>query len=101
MVKSVITAFTCAMSILLFSCNSSSKGKKYPDDVRNNFVNGCAGKLPPQYKGNCECMLEKIEQQYSLSDYAKIEADIKAGNDVSTFLAFTDSARKQCFPGTK
>ncbi len=101
MSKPILAAIIFVVSMLLYSCNSSSKGKKFPDEVRNNFVNGCAGKLPPQYKSNCECMLEKIEQQYSLADYTKIEADIKAGNDISVFLAFTDSVRKVCFPNTK
>jgi hypothetical protein len=101
MPKLLITVLMFTVGMLLFSCGSNNKGKKFPDDVRNSFVNGCAGKLPPQYKSNCECMLEKIEQQYSLADYTKIEADIKAGNDISTFLAFTDSVKKVCFPGTK
>lgn len=101
MVKSMMALAVLAVVIVTSSCNSNKKGEPYPEQVRTNFVNGCAGKLPPQYKQNCECMLQKIEQQYSLSEYAQIEKDIKAGKDVSAFLAVTDSARKICFPNTK
>jgi hypothetical protein len=101
MVKSITTLVTLVCLTIASSCNNSKKGEPYPQQVRTNFVNGCASKLPPQYKQNCECMLQKIEQHYSLTDYTQIESDIKAGKDVSAFLAFTDSARKICFPNTK
>jgi hypothetical protein len=89
-------------SLLFFTaCTSSVKGKPYPDQVRINFINSCSGKLPAEYKSNCECMLKNIEQQYSLTEYIQIEKDIKAGKDVSAFLAFTDSVRNICFPQLK
>lgn len=85
--------------VTISSCGNSNKaGEKYPDVVRTNFINSCAGKLAPEYKKNCECVLEAIEKKYSLADYTKIENDIKAGKDVSAFLAFTDSASRVCFP---
>ncbi len=91
-----------AIGFLFFTaCTSSVKGKPYPDQVRTNFINSCSGKLPAEYKPNCECMLKNIEQQYSLSEYIQIEKDIKAGKDVSAFLAFTDSVRNICFPALK
>jgi len=91
--------FAFIFVVTISSCGNSNKaGEKYPDQVRTNFVNSCAGKLPPEYKQNCECMLEQIEKKYSLTDYIKVEDDIKAGKDVSAFLAFTDSARQICFP---
>lgn len=93
----IIIAFFFAVTIT--SCGSSNKpGEKYPDQVRTNFVNSCAGKLPPEYKPNCECMLEQIEKKYSLADYTKVENDMKAGKDVSVFFAFTDSVKQICFP---
>lgn len=85
--------------VIITSCGNSNKaGEKYPDQVRTNFVNSCAGKLPPEYKKSCECMLEQIEKKYSLTDYIKLEDDMKAGKDVSKFLAYTDSVRQICFP---
>ena len=93
----IIIAFFFAFTIT--SCGSSNKpGEKFPGQVRTNFINGCAKKLPAEYKPNCECMLEQIEKKYSLADYTQVENDIKAGKDVSAFLAFTDSARQICFP---
>jgi hypothetical protein len=86
------------LAVTITSCGSSNAGNKYPEQVRTNFVNGCAAKLPPEYKKNCECMLEQIEKKYSLADYAQVEQDMKAGKDVSAFLAYTDSARQICFP---
>lgn len=82
------------------SCSSSADkaGEKYPEQVRTNFVNGCSAKLPAGFRQNCECILQQIEKRYSLTDYIKVESDIKAGRDVSAFLAFTDSARQTCFP---
>lgn len=91
--------FVLIFAITITSCGSSNKpGEKYPDQVRTTFINSCAGKLAPEYKKNCECVLEAIEKKYSLADYIKIENDIKAGKDVSAFLAFTDSASRICFP---
>jgi hypothetical protein len=91
--------FVLIFAVTITSCGSSNKpGEKYPDNVHTAFVNGCAGKLPPEYKKNCECMLEQVEKKYSLSEYIEIEKDIKAGKDISAFLAFTDSARQVCFP---
>ncbi len=93
----IIIAFIFAVSIT--SCGSSSKpGEKYPDQVRTNFINGCAAKLPDGYKNNCECMLEQIEKKYSIAEYTKLEEDMKAGKDVSAFMALADSARLTCFP---
>jgi uncharacterized lipoprotein YehR (DUF1307 family) len=86
------------LAVAITSCGSSSAGNKFPEQVRTNFVNGCAAKLPPEYKKNCECMLEQIEKKYSLADYVQVENDIKAGKDVSVFFAFTDSVRQICFP---
>ena len=84
--------------VTISSCGSSSAGNKFPDQVRTNFVNGCAAKLPPEYKPNCECMLEQVEKKYSIAQYAQVEKDMQAGKDVSAFLAYTDSARQICFP---
>lgn len=87
------------LSIIITSCGSSSKpGEKYPAQVRANFINGCAAKLPDGYSKNCECMLEQIEKKYSLTEYTKLEEDMKAGKDVSAFMALADSARQICFP---
>lgn len=81
------------------SCGSGKKpGEKYPAQVRTNFINGCAAKLPEGYSKNCECMLEQIEKKYSLTEYTKLEEDMKAGKDVSAFMALADSARQTCFP---
>lgn len=87
------------LAFIITSCGGGKKpGEKYPDQVRTNFINGCAGKLPEGYKKNCECMLEQIEKKYSLTEYTKLEEDMKAGKDVSAFMALADSARQTCFP---
>ena len=84
------------------ACGSSKKpGEKYPAQVRTNFINSCAAKLPEGYSKNCECMLEQIENKYSLTEYTKLEEDMKAGKDVSAFMALADSARQICFPKSK
>ena len=91
--------FAFIFVVTISSCGSSNKpGEKYPNPVRNNFINGCAAKLPDGYKKNCECMLEQIEKKYSLAQYKKLEEDMKAGKDVSAFMALADSARQICFP---
>lgn len=88
------------LAIVISSCGGSNSkpGQKYPDQVRANFINGCAGKLPDGYRKNCECMLEQIEKKYSLTEYIKLEEDMKAGKDVAAFMALADSARQICFP---
>lgn len=86
-------------AVTITSCGSSSKrGEKYPAQVRTNFINGCAGKLPEGYKSNCACVLEQIEKKYSLTEYTRLEEDVKAGKDVSAFMTYIDSARQTCFP---
>jgi hypothetical protein len=94
----VLTILLLAVTISSCGGNSSKAGEKYPDQVRTNFINGCAGKLPDGYKKNCECMLEQVEKKYSLTEYIKLEEDMKAGKDVSAFMALADSARLICFP---
>jgi hypothetical protein len=88
------------LAVIISSCGGSSnkRGEKYPDPVRTNFINGCAGKLPEGYTKNCECMLEQIEKKYSLVEYTKLEGDMKAGKAVPELLALVDSARITCFP---
>jgi hypothetical protein len=92
--------FVLFLALAITSCGSSSSkpGEKYPDQVRTNFINSCAGKLPDGYKKNCECMLEQIEKKYSFAEYTKLEEDMKAGKDVAEFMALADSARLICFP---
>jgi hypothetical protein len=91
--------FALIFALAISSCGSSNKpGEKYPAQVRTNFINGCAGKLPEGYSRNCECMLEQIEKKYSLAEYTKLEEDMKAGKDVTAFMALADSARLLCFP---
>ncbi len=91
--------FVLIFAVVITSCGSSNKpGEKYPEQVRTNFINACAGKLPEGYSKNCECMLEQIEKKYSLSDYTKVENNLKADKDVSAFMTYADSVRQICFP---
>ncbi|MBL0145883.1 MAG: hypothetical protein IPP48_09080 [Chitinophagaceae bacterium] len=101
MTKSIVFFALLFLALIISSCKSSKKGDAYPSQVRTNFVNGCASKLPPEYKKNCECMLQQIEKKYSISEYMLVEENIKAGKDVSAFLNFTDSVRSICFPKLK
>jgi hypothetical protein len=93
--KKVLTVLLPAACLL--SCGGS---KTYPEQVKQNFINGCA----PKVKGNtalCSCLFEKIENKYSFSEYVKIEEQMKAGQTPQDFLRFIDSVTTVCFKETK
>ena len=82
---------------LLISCGNS---KIYPEQVRENFIKGCAAKV----QGNtalCDCLFEKIQGKYSFSEYVKIEEQMKAGQTSQEFLHFVDSVTLGCYKQTK
>ncbi len=77
---------------LLTGC---SHPEKYPEQVRLNFVKGCAARV----KGNtglCDCLFEKIEKQYNFTEYVRLEEKMKEGNTPREFLQFIDSATLEC-----
>ena len=93
--KIIFSVFSSAL--LLLSCGGS---KNYPEQVKQNFINGCA----PKVKGNtalCSCLFEKIESKYSFSEYVKIEEQMKAGQTPQDFFRFIDSVTTVCFKETK
>lgn len=89
--------FVFLAEVILLSCGGS---KTYPEQVKQNFINGCA----PKVKGNtalCSCLFEKIESKYSFSEYVKIEEQMKAGKTPQEFLHFIDSVTLGCYKETK
>lgn len=70
------------------------KGEAYPQPIVDEFMNGC------QKAGSdetfCQCVFEKVEKGYSLSEFAEIEAKIKQGSPPEEFVEFTRKARSEC-----
>lgn len=89
--------FLFLFSASLLSCGGS---KTYPEQVKQNFINGCT----PKVKGNaalCSCLFEQIERKYSFADYARIEQQMKAGQTPPEFLRFIDSVSLVCYKANK
>lgn len=90
-------SFLFAALCLIYGCGS---GKTYPEQVKQNFINGCAAKV----KGNtgiCDCLFEKIQNKYSYIEYVKIEEKMKGGQTPQEFLHFIDSVTLSCYKELK
>lgn len=56
--------------------NSSST---YPDKIKQAFIKGCSEKLKPEMQSNCSCMINKLEKQYTLTEFLEISFDLSEG----------------------
>jgi hypothetical protein len=63
----------------------------YPKQVAQNFVNACAQKAP---RAACECTFKKIENQYTLQEFAQLDAQASKGQPLpKEILGFISSCQ--------
>ena len=72
----------------------AADNRAYPQEVAEEFVRSCeeAGSKPEF----CECVFEKVQQQYTFEEFSVIESKIVAGNPPDDFVEFTGKARAAC-----
>jgi hypothetical protein len=60
----------------------------FPPEVQRNIVDGCltsaratAGPEAPEdlLRASCECVLERVQEEYSAEEFAELEAKLQAG----------------------
>ena len=66
--------------LLAFSIACGGGDRKYPAEVRSNFLNSCSSSGGSS--SQCSCALEAIEKKYSLDDFVKLESRITQGQTV-------------------
>lgn len=80
---------------LATSCGGNGDNKKqYPAELTQNFMNACT--LNGGEQEMCSCLLEKIQEKYTLEEYSAIETKIQFGKTPDEFLEFLGKARVQC-----
>ncbi len=79
------------------SNDSSTKGAKYPDDVRKNFLTSCNEGSNGQTK-YCECVLDTFQQQYSLDEFVALEQRFTNGGDTTEIEAVTKACQPLIVP---
>jgi hypothetical protein len=94
--KNGVLIFT--ILLVCFGCSgigslSNEKGKPYPQSVKDEFMKGCQKGSDETF---CSCVFEKVQQEYSLAEFAEIEKKLKAGAPPKEFTEFTGKAASEC-----
>lgn len=67
---------------------------EYPQSVTDEFVAACEG--TGAKRDDCECVFEKVKQQYTFDQFSEIESKINAGEPADEFVRFSEKARAEC-----
>ena len=68
---------------------------EYPADVVQTFMNSCEANSGGRTKV-CACMLEKIQEKYTLEEFSTLEVKMQAGKTPEEFLEFIGKIRLDC-----
>ena len=74
--------------------NSVTAKNEYPQSVTDEFVTACEG--TGAQRQHCECVFEKVKQQYTVEEFSEIESKINAGEPADDFVEFSEKAREEC-----
>lgn len=58
---------------------NSDSSNAYPDKIKQAFIKGCSEQLKPEMQSNCSCMINKVEKEYSLTEFMEISVDLSEG----------------------
>ena len=67
---------------------------EYPQSVTDEFVAACEG--TGAKRDDCECVFEKVKQEYTFNEFSEIESKINAGEPADEFVRFSEKARAEC-----
>lgn len=96
-IKSLTYSFLSTAAISLPSLAPAyAQQYNYPTDVVHSFMDLCVEKSGKQ--DMCACVLDKIDDQYSVEEYLQIEAEVKSKgkipNEVKTLMYSCLTPRK-------
>ncbi len=84
------------MVILVLILTSCMNGKnEYPAAVTQNFMNSCQESSGGDVNG-CACLLDKIQEKYTIEEFNIIETKMSVDETPSDFLEFIGKARAEC-----
>lgn len=66
----------------LAGCGGDSDGGDdgaWPENVRSNFINACVAE-DPAMEGYCGCMLEGLEEKYTIDEYIEVEREMEGSS---------------------
>ena len=75
--RAIVGALALLVVVVSVGC-SGGDSKKYPDEVRRNFLETCTQSGGSQKQ--CDCALEKLEGKFSLQQFQDIEKRITSGD---------------------
>ena len=77
--KVILVFGLLAVGISTASYSEDSNLEKFPDEIRNNFMDPC---MAGSDFATCECMLEDIEQKFSVEEFIALELSMQTGSSV-------------------
>jgi hypothetical protein len=86
--RRILPALIAAVALGLSACGG---GNDYPKEVEDNFLSSC--KSGGGSEKQCECALDKIQDEFTYEEFKQEEKDITSGKEPSKKL--TD-ATKEC-----
>ena len=75
--KVILVFGLLAVGISTASYSEDSNPEKFPDEIRNNFMDPC---MVESDFATCECMLEEIEQKFSVEEFIALEFSMQTGS---------------------
>ena len=69
-------------------------GNRYPADVRSNFLDACEN--AGSSRSTCACILEALEDTYTLSEFTRLEEEILRGGTSSGAIREMEMAAAAC-----
>ena len=73
---------------------TAGEDRAYPQEVADEFLKSC--EESGSKRDFCECVFEKVQQQYTFEEFSVIESKIIAGEPPEDFVEFTGKARAAC-----
>ncbi len=73
-----------AFSPLEQTSPGANTGRNYPSDVRQNFLEAC--RTAGSTASKCRCALELVEQEFTLSEFVQLDAEMARTGRVSSDL---------------
>jgi len=74
--------------------STTAENRAYPQEVADEFLKSC--EESGSKSDFCECVFEKVQQQYPFEEFSVIESKIIAGEPPEDFVEFTGRARAAC-----
>ena len=74
--------------------STAAEDRAYPQEVADEFLKSC--EESGSKRDFCQCVFERVQQQYTFEEFSVIESKIIAGEPPEDFVEFTGKARAAC-----